>query len=214
MKKKLFYFLASLFILSACGPTTTVYSDKLQGVNFSQFQTYAILPIVDSASSSLYHNAILEQNLVNSINREMRVRGYVLDTENPDILVNLHLKLKDKEETVMERYPLTSTYDYYTPVTDPLTVDPGVVYPPLGPQYTAPYYYPYYNRVTTVYGTELKEIEYTQGTVVIDIIRSSDNHLIWRGWSQEIIQPDIATSELQYVVEQIYTEYPVAENKK
>ncbi|MGI8891942.1 MAG: DUF4136 domain-containing protein, partial [Bacteroidia bacterium] len=167
----------------------------------------------DSASNSLYHNAILEQNLIMSIDREMKARGYTLDNANPDVLVNLHLKLKDKQETVVNRYPLTSTYNYYTPLTNPNAIDPRTVHPQLGAQYTGSYYYPQYQRISTVYGTEMREIEYTEGTVVIDLIRTDDSYLIWRGWSQETINPNAATSDLQFVVEQIFREYPVKERK-
>lgn len=131
MKRKAFYSsILFLFFIFACSPAATVYSDQLQGVDFNQFKTYAILPVIDTASSSLYHNAILEQNLVASIDREMTARGYTLDRENPDLLVNLHLKLKDRQETVVERYPLTSTYTYYNPQTDPALGTP--VHPQLG----------------------------------------------------------------------------------
>jgi hypothetical protein len=214
MKKNFFYPIISLLlIIWACSPAATVYSDQLQGVDFNQFKTYAVLPVIDSASNSLFHNAILEQNLIMSIDREMKTRGYILDNENPDILVNLHLKLQDRQQTVVTRYPLTSTYNYYTPLTDPDAIDPRTVHPQLGTQYTGPYYYPHYQRISTVYGTEMRELQYTEGTVVIDLIRTADSYLIWRGWSQETIDPNAATSDLQFVVEQIFREYPVKEKK-
>lgn len=214
MKKNFFYPIISLLlIISACSPAATVYSDQLQGVDFNQFRTYAVLPVIDSASNSLYHNAILEQNLIMSIDREMKTRGYTLDNTNPDVLVNLHLKLQDRQQTVVNRYPLTSTYNYYTPLTDPNAVDPRTVHPQLGAQYTGSYYYPQYQSISTVYGTEMRELEYTEGTVVIDLIRTSDSYLIWRGWSQETVDPNAATSDLQFVVEQIFREYPVKERK-
>ncbi len=214
MKRNFFYSIISLLIIiSGCFSAATVYSDHLQGVDFNQFRSYAVLPVIDSASNSLYHNAILEQNLIMSIDREMKARGYTLDNANPDVLVNLHLKLKDKQETVVNRYPLTSTYNYYTPLTNPNAIDPRTVHPQLGAQYTGSYYYPQYQRISTVYGTEMREIEYTEGTVVIDLIRTVDSYLIWRGWSQETIDPNAATSDLQFVVEQIFREYPVKERK-
>lgn len=210
MKRKILYkIIIPVILIFGCSPSATVYSDQLQGVNFTEFKTYAILPVVDTASSSLYHNAILEQNLVASIDREMTSRGYKLDRENPDLLVNLHLKLKDRQETVVERVPLTSTYTYYNPSMDPALNTP--VHPQLGPQYSGSYYYPHYTRISTVYGTEMRQIEYTEGTVVVDLIRTSDSYLIWRGWSQETIDPSAASSDLQFVIEEIFREYPVKE---
>lgn len=212
MKRNIFYTILLLFfVIWGCSPASTVYSDQLQGVDFNQFRTYAVLPVVDTASNSLYHNAILEQNLIASIDREMTARGYTLDRENPDVLVNLHLKLRDRQETVVNRYPLTSTYDYYSPALDP-TLNTQI-HPQLGPQYTGTYYYPHYQRISTIYGTEMRQIEYTEGTVVIDLIRTNDSYLIWRSWSQETIDPNAATSDLQFVVEQIFREYPVKERR-
>jgi len=133
----------------------------------------------------------------------------MLDRENPDVLINLHLKLKDRQETVVERYPLTSTYTYYYPQMDPTLGTP--VHPQLGPQYSDSYYYPHYTRISTICGTEMRQIEYTEGTVVIDIIPTSDSYLVWRGRSQETIDPNAASSDLQFVIEEIFREYPVKE---
>ncbi|MEX0967848.1 MAG: DUF4136 domain-containing protein [Bacteroidia bacterium] len=192
------YLIPALLFLGGCtGPVA--YSERVSDLDYNQFSTYAWLPVTDTSISSVYHNEIVEQNLIEAANQEMESRGYELNTENPDILLLLHLNFEDKEEQVITTQPLYSTYDYYyTGYT------PGL--------WHGTYYYPHYGGISRITSTHIQEIEYTQGQVVIDIIRQSSNELIWRGWSQDVVEPQTANSDLVSMVKQIFEEYPVAKN--
>ncbi|HET6244110.1 MAG: DUF4136 domain-containing protein [Bacteroidetes bacterium] len=190
---------AILSLLDSCS-STQVYSDRAKGVDFSKFSTYAWLPVVDTSSGSLYYNDIVEQNLVDKVNNEMNARNYRLDVNNPELLILLHVNFEQEQEQIVSTYPLYNTYPYFFDGFSPL--------------YIRPYHYPYYNTLGTVYATDVENIEYTTGTVVVDIIRNSDDKLIWRGWSKERINPNTPSRELEELVSKIFNEFPVKEQKE
>lgn len=191
----LYSFLLMLpLLIASCSPR--VHTQKVEDAEFAQFQTFAMLPIADTATSSIYHNRIVQRHVIETTVAEMRDRGYQLDNENPDILVLPNLRF-EREEAIVTTNPYPVGYTYY--------------YPGLAPSYVSPYYYGGYPTVTTVAPTRIEEREYTQGTLIIDIIRNNDDALIWRGWSREVVAPDAPADDLANAVESIFDEYPVPE---
>jgi hypothetical protein len=194
MKKILVLFACVALYASGCSSLPSVYSDRLQGVDFNTFRTFAILPVSDTSSTSVYHNSIMEQNLAMEIERQMESRGYVLDKNDPDLLINLTLRMREVDTTVVEPYPITSTYPYY--------------YDGYRTRYDRPYYYAGYSTIPTIYGAQLREVEYTEGMMIIDVIRNSDDNLIWRGWTEEALETPGASAAMQSLVGEILKEYP------
>ena len=87
----------------------------------------------------------------------MQARGYELDNINPDLLVNLKTMYREEEEIVNTGCPATYPYystGFYTPTT------------------VAPYYYTGYAGIPQVTGTGIREVEYTEGTFVVDVIEA------------------------------------------
>ena len=179
--------------LAACSPA--VYTDKAEGVNFTAYQTYAYLP---SGEREEVSDTRFTEKIINEVNQEMQARGYRLDNQNPDLLVNVSTMYEEEEE--LRRTPVAGTYDYYTPgFYAPTTLDP--------------YYYTGYNTIPTVTGYGIREVEYTEGTFVIDIIDSNDNKIVWRGWSETPVQPTDLDESIREYVDNIFEEYPVEAEK-
>ena len=89
-----------------------------------------------------------------------------------------------------------STYDYYTPgFYTPTTLDP--------------YYYTGYATIPTVTGTGIREVEYTEGTFVVDVIDAKDNQIVWRGWSETPVDPEDLDTSIRNYIDNIFEEYPV-----
>lgn len=199
--KNVFYILIIIVstVLSSCY-STKVHSNKAKGVDLSKFNTYAWLPIVDTASGSLYYNEIVQENLIDQVNKEMRARNYSIDTANPDLLILLHLSFNQEQENVVRSYPFYGTYPYY--------------FHGFSPFYWNSNFYPYYNTIGNVYAEEMATFEYTTGTLVIDIIQNSNDKLIWRGWSKERINPEKTSRELEEIVSEIFEKYPVEKQKE
>lgn len=179
-----------LLSLSGCSPE--VYTDTAADANFGSYQTYAMLP----SGKDLGENNIHSDRIINEVDQEMRARGYELDPENPDLLVNVKTMYEEEEELVATgNYPATYNYygpGFYTPTT------------------MAPYYYTGYAGVPSVTGTGIREVEYTEGTFVVDIIEANGkNEIIWRGWSETPVDPGNLDESIRGYVDNIFEEYPV-----
>lgn len=189
MKKTVTSFLLSLAaVFTACSPV--VYTDTAPNANFTAYETYAYLPSgEDNEAQTIY-----TQKIINEVEQEMAARGYVLDNQNPDLLVNVKTMYEEEED--LQRVPVASTYDYYTPgFYTPTTL--------------SPYYYTGYATIPRITGTGIREIEYTEGTFVVDVIDAADNQIVWRGWSETPVDPENLDNSIREYIDNIYEEYPV-----
>lgn len=186
------FFIFLLAGLASCSPA--VYTDVAADAEFGTYETYAILP----AGQDLGENTIYSDKIINEVNQEMRARGYELDPNNPDLLVNVKTFYDEEEELVATGY-YPGTYDYYRPgFYTPTTM--------------APYYYTGYAGVAGVTGPGIREVEYTEGTFVVDVIEANgENEIIWRGWSETPVDPENVDENIRGYVDNIFDEYPVDE---
>ena len=73
-----------------------------------------------------------------------------------------------------------------------------------------PYHYTGYTGIGTVTGTGIQEVEYTEGTFVVDVIEANGaNEIIWRGWSETPVDPGEVDENIREYVDNIFDEYPV-----
>lgn len=186
------FFIFLLGSLVGCSPA--VYTDVAADAEFGTYETYAMLP----SGEEMGDNMVYTEKIINEVDQEMRARGYVLDPDDPDLLVNVKTMYEEEEELVATGY-YPATYDYYTPgFYTPTTL--------------APYYYTGYTGIPRVTGTGIREVEYTEGTFVVDIIEANGtNEIIWRGWSDTPVDPAELDENIREYVDNIFDEYPVDE---
>ncbi len=187
-----------MLLVSLVGCSPAVYTDKAADANFGSYQTYAMLPTGENSEDST--TTIYTEKIINEVNQEMKARGYELDNQNPDLLVNVKTMYQEEEKTVNTGYP--ATYGYYT----------SGFY---APTTLAPYYYTGYAGIPRVTGTGIRSVEYTEGTFVVDIIEAKDgkNQVVWRGWSETPVDPADLDSSIREYVDNIFEEYPVEVDK-
>ena len=191
MKKLNWIFL--LFVVAAWGCSPSVQTDKEEGVDLAKYDTYAYLPSGDSVSSKV----VFTEQVMDEVSDEMKARGYSIDNANPDLLV-LVRSMYDQEE-YMRRDPVYTSYDYYRPgFNDPVTL--------------SPYYYTGYSSVGTLTGYNIDEVEYTEGTFVVDVIDADSKQIVWRGWSETPVDPMDLDTSIDNYVDNIFDEYPVDAN--
>lgn len=192
-------FVVSVGLFAGGCSSARINSDQVVGVDFSAFKTYAWLPNGrDTTNKSILNNEITLQNIRAAADKEMMGRGYRLDASDPDLLLMAHTNFEKREEIVTR--PYYSSYSYYHPGFS------------VGPWY--PYYYSGYYNVPYIHGYGIEEIQYTEGTVVIDVIDREKNQLIWRGWSEERLYDYEDVEALYENVDKIFAEYPVKARKK
>jgi hypothetical protein len=161
-----------LFTLLALTPAKVkVAFDYDKTVNFGEFKTFAIgMPSeanmkMASEKNSAIVNFANENLLEGNIIYQMEDKGYTQATENPDLMVTYNISLG--EET---NYEANSVY-----------VGPGI-----WPGYFYGGYYGYDGwpgmSVTSVL-TEVSQV----GSVVIDVVSTKTNKLVWYGASPDVL---------------------------
>lgn len=128
-----------------------------------------------------------QQRIINSIREELVNKGLKEVSANPDLLVNATAIVTEKKQVTSTNY-----YNY------------GGYYRPYrwGPTYIGP----------TVYNvSELRE-----GSLVIDIIDASSNHLVWQGTGNKEIDTGLKEpeTEIPAAIAKIFTEFPPKSEKK
>lgn len=187
-----FSIITLLFLFTQCGPT--VQTSKTASVNLDKFETYAYLPTSDTVDYDQLTDEIVQEKTMTAINSQMQEIGYTIDKDNPDLLVKTHVMMDTDIETYAD--PVYSTYNYY--------------YPGFRAGFTSPYYYTGYNAVPEVVGYEIDAVPYTEGTMVVDIINTKTNEIVWRGWAEEeTITTENFEDDLKNYIDKIFEEFPV-----
>ena len=173
-----------------------VSTNKTADVDLSKYKTFAYLPMLkDSADQSTY-NYEAESRFMDQIGEEMRKLGYSVDVDNPDLLVYTRAQFQQQEDLQTE--PIYDTYNYY-----------NYGY---GPAFGYSGYYNDYTTVTNVEGYDLEEVDYGQGTMVVDLIDAKTNEIVWRGTAQdEAFSVDAVQNNISAYADEIFEEYPVKE---
>lgn len=169
MRLPFFCFLLVLLFTTGC-MSVGVQSDYARNANLSKYKTYAWMPSPDSAANS---NLALQASIMKEVNEEMYQRGYTQDTTNPDIVLVLHTMMETQTDVV--ETPIYSTYNYYRP-----GLYSGFYYDPY-----YGYYWPGYISVPEVIGYDIETVRYKAGSVVIDMIDTGNNNIVWRGWTED-----------------------------
>ena len=183
---RLLYCILVFFLLAGCSSSLQVVSDFNGGLDFSAYRTYNFYEpdtLIDHMVLPVIVNSLNQRRLENAIVEEMELRGYV-KSEDPDILITYFLRVENKTE-----YQATA-YNYGSPY------------------YGGYGYYGYYSGYG--YGwTEVNSYEYKVGTLVIDLVDSRKNELIWYGAGSKALQenPKHVEQEINDAVTRIFYQY-------
>lgn len=175
-----------LMAISSCGPSLKVSSDYDKSVNFSQYKTYSLYHDAKSAEAISQLN---HDRVVNAIRSEMKKRGFTETESSPDLLVNSVAIFKDRTSVSAS----TNYYGY------------------------GGYYRPYYGGMGMSSSTTNYNVEhYKDGSLIIDIVDSKTNKLVWQGTGNKEIDkpakdPDKAIPE---AIASIMADFPPGSKSK
>lgn len=163
-----------------------VSSDYDQSSDFAALSSFNWVALGVTGSVDQAPNAIMDARIRNSISNQLTVQGFRSDENNSDFLVNYHVITQDKVDI-----DVYNTYGGYGPSW----------------RWYGGYGYrgmPGYARVDTR--------EYTQGTLIIDVIDPTTIQLIWRGMGSKklptSLDPDKADALVNEVVASILANFP------
>lgn len=175
-----------LFFLAACSSSLKVVSDYNGGLDFSEYRTYNFYEpdtLIDHQVLPVIVNSLNQRRIENAIDEEMELRGYE-KSDDPDVLITYFLRVENKTE-----YQVT-TYNYGSPY------------------YRGYGYYGYYGGYG--YGwSDVSSYDYKVGTLVIDLVDSRKDELIWYGAGSKALRdnPKHVEQEINDAVTRIFYQY-------
>lgn len=158
-----FYLVVSALALSSCassGITTSVDSS----INFAAYRTFAWLP--DSTwQETKYDNAILQRRVEQEVVQLLKTKGYTLDTLHADFLVHHHVTVEERKRVLQAPSYLYSPNRYFA---------------------NRGYFLSMYEPMMV--SNRFREVQYREGTLIVDVVDRKQQRLVWRGWSEQPIE--------------------------
>jgi hypothetical protein len=191
--KILFSLFTAVLLLTACSPRVTTVNPA--ATDLSDYKTYAYLPNADiEMQDGNMDQKQVNQRIVDATKRQMDRKGFELDRDNPDLL--LLISVKRDQEVAVDTDPVYATYPYATYGVN--TVSP----------YYNNYYYNDFYGYTDVVGYDTDTYQYTEGTLVINLIDRKTRETVWKGYTSDAIYSGGTTGEIVELVDDIFEEMP------
>ena len=178
-------------LFTSCGPKVDTNKRTAQSLN--SYKSYAFLPNQDTIQTSQYNNVEVNEIVIDEIRQSMQNLNYRLDRNQPDLLVYYHLMMD--EANAVNANPVYTNYSYYRPG-----------------YYVGPYYrnyaYSNYFTVPRIAGSGIDQVDYKEGTIVIDLIDRKTNEIVWRGKAEDVVAPGNLDEEIRSYVNAIFEKLP------
>ncbi|WP_035646391.1 MULTISPECIES: DUF4136 domain-containing protein [unclassified Flavobacterium] len=178
-----------LGLFYSCSPTVKVTTDYDHSANFSQYKTFTVY---DLKAQEGQVNQLNADRVAKAIRAEMTAKGFVESTDNPDLKVNAVSILKNKTQVTAD----TNFYGY------------GGMYRPYG----------YWGGGAMMGGgtTTFNSYDYVDGSLVIDIVSSKTQKLLWQGIGNAQIdsKPDNPEEFIAGAIKKILEGFPPGLAKK
>lgn len=178
-----------LGLIYSCSPTVNVTTDYDHAANFSEYKTFAVY---DLKAQEGQVNQLNVDRVTNAIRSEMIAKGFTENSTNPDLKVNAVSILKNKQS-------VTANSDFY---------GYGGMYRPYG----------YWGGGAMMGGgtTTFNTYDYVDGSLVIDIVSTKTQKLVWQGIGNAQIdsKPDNPEEFVSSSIKKILAGFPPGAAKK
>lgn len=186
-----------ILFLAACNAYPVITSTVDSSADFSLYRTFAWLPDKGDTNNRPYNNEIIRNNTRNYFAQSFSARGYSVDLELPDLLLEVSVKNKPGESRIVcVPYPPNYYYNRY--------------------YYGSIYYYPYpWNFYYRYYASYPAVVcgpgpSYIEGGITLNVFDRVTNKLVWSGTaSGDIYDPGYISRSIHPAVEAIMKKYPV-----
>jgi len=178
-----------LGLIYSCSPTVNVTTDYDHAANFGEYKTFAVY---DLKAQEGQVNQLNVDRVTNAIRSEMIAKGFTENNTNPDLKVNAVSILKNKQS-------VTANSDFY---------GYGGMYRPYG----------YWGGGAMMGGgtTTFNTYDYVDGSLVIDIVSTKTQKLVWQGIGNAQIdsKPDNPEEFVASSIKKILAGFPPGLAKK
>ncbi|MDB5272274.1 MAG: hypothetical protein JWO58_641 [Chitinophagaceae bacterium] len=209
----LLLFIAAVSALLTSCAATSVSSDYNRSLDFRQYKTFAWLPKThDPKNDSQFDNQIVETNIKNLASGELKSRGYSVDVDQPDLLIDFYVEVANKVDHVTTpvynyayNYNNYNNNGYNNNYNRPYNNN---IYSNNNSYYNNNSYLSSGTPVITNYVTQ--DVPYEQGTLTILIIDRKTNDLLWKGWSVGVVTDESSFEyELPSDIRRLFKQFPV-----
>lgn len=189
-------FAVFLVVATGCSVYTDYYSNFDRDADFTGYKTFSWLPDEDTTNEA-FDNQIIRNDTRNYFTHCLGEKGMTVDTDKPDVL--LELVVKSEEKVITEHHGRHS-------------------YAGGWPQYQNPFYYPftgsYYYRHSYSYGYSCsyatRNIGYAESSIILNVIDRKQNKLVWTGAVKgDLYDPDLLSKNLHPAVHSMLEKYPL-----
>ncbi|GAB3740550.1 DUF4136 domain-containing protein [Silanimonas algicola] len=139
-------------LLAACATGPRVTTDADPGADFSRYRSFAFYEPL--ALETRGYTTLLSARLKDEARRQMEARGYVYDEASPDLRLNINAFVEEKADVVS--VPTTGYATYYSYRANAFVTVP-------------------------VWRERAQLMEYTEGTVNVDLVDARGKRLVWEG---------------------------------
>lgn len=169
-------------VLAISCSSVQVVTDYDKTVNFGQYKTFNVKP-PEGFDNHVDPEKINRRNvdaIISNIKQQMTSKGYVESAE-PDLWISFYVKVDTKQEL------RATNYGFYG---------------------GSPYYYGGYYGYGTSY-TDVNVVEFTEGTLIIDLVDAKENKLVWQGVGKKTIDENKIdhSDDIRKTVGQIFYRY-------
>lgn len=148
---KLFSVIVILLVITSCS-SLKINSDYDRSVNFNDYKTFGFT----KESKELPTNDLVKNRILNAIATNLKSKG-LAESDNPDMLIDLGLKTKNKTDYQSTNYDMGG------------------------------YYGRRWRIGTSIGTTNTREINYTEGTLVINLVDAKKDQLLWMGSGTSVV---------------------------
>ena len=184
MKKLVF---VSLVLIAAACSSLKVSYDFDSQADFTKYKTYAFT----QEALNLPIQQLNRARLLSAIETELSAKGFTKSEDNPDALIDLHVKAEERMEA-------TAT-----------TTGTGVGY--------GGGYYGRYGYGGGFATTHVDYNKYIEGTLFVDFVDKAQQKIVWQGRATKTIDEDASAEKreqnINAAVKQIFSKYPPAKKK-
>ena len=178
------YILIGLIMMGLSGCAITDFDHK---ADFSKYRTFAWGKSEADVSNPLYESDLITKRIQAAVENEFAKRGVVESSTDPDFIVKYHTYTEEKKRTESV-YPYR--YGFYPYGFFPFAFGWG---------------YPYY------LGRPSEVTQYTEGTLILDMIDRRTGELVWRGSvSGNVEDTARLKKQVERAVHAIMKKYPVS----
>jgi hypothetical protein len=181
--KTIFRFLCAFLtfvLLAACSNSPIVRSDYDPRANFAAYQTFAFMQPLGTDRAG--YTTLLTERLKRAATLQMESRGYILNEENPDLLINFQSLVQSRTEYVAPP-PMMWGYGYGFGMYGGW---PGYAFGP-------------------------DVIQYNEGTLKVDLIDTKRKQMVWEGIGTTIlgnVQQTASDPMVENMMASIFARYP------